>query len=289
MTLLLSVLFGLLSMVSYGFANTYSKPLSQQLGPARTVFLRGLSVCLFLGLSSVPSFHHFQHHWGVAMLTIGLGVAGYIPVLAFTYGVRESRLGVVAPIAATAPLITVLLSFMFLDVRVNSFQWLAIAMVVTVNVFVCVDFTNFRDSNLLRFSSGVPFALIAAAGWGLFYFLLVPSTRALDPWLSAFLIEVGVTVAAGLHVRLANRHVGLADSLRRPVILNALFICMGTVAFTVGVRHYNVGIVAALSNSGALITAALGALLFKEHLQAKEKIAAAVMISGVGIIPFVSS
>ena len=55
--------------------------------------------------------------------TVGLGVAGYAPVLAFAHGVRVSRLGVVAPVAGTSPLVSVLLSAVVLGVPIGPVQW----------------------------------------------------------------------------------------------------------------------------------------------------------------------
>jgi drug/metabolite transporter (DMT)-like permease len=220
-------------------------------------------------------------------LTLGLGVGGYIPVLAFTCGIRDSRLAVVAPIAATAPLITVLLSFGFLGVVIDPIQWIAIAMVVVSNVLVSVDLANWRQSNLLRLSSGVPFAIVAAIGWGVFYFFLVPSTRVLGPWMSAFVAEVGVTIAAGVHLWVSHGRIVMGEALRPGVIGNGLLQCIGIVAFTVGVAHFNVGLVAALSNSTALVTSSLGVLMFKERLHVREKVAAGGMIAGVALVSMV--
>src|SRR6185503_12296975 len=107
--------------------------------------------------------------------------------------------------------------------------------------------------------------------WGLFYFFLVPSTRVLGPWLSALLVEIGVALAAGLHILLTSKKVTVKALLSPSIILNGILTCLGTVAFTVGVKYYNVGIVAALANSTALISTLMGAYLFKEHLRAKEK------------------
>ncbi|HVQ43490.1 MAG TPA: DMT family transporter [Candidatus Saccharimonadia bacterium] len=283
MILPLSIALGLISMLAYGFANAYSQPLSKSLGAAQTLFLRGLTIVAILTIAALPSLMQ-PHSWVVMLATVALGVAGYLPVLAFTHGIKISRLGIVAPIAGTSPLITVLLAYIFLHTSIHTLQWVAIVVIIVANVAVSVDFKNWRQSNLLQRSSGIPYALIATVGWGLFYFFLVSVTTTLGPWLSALLVEIGVTVAAGVHLWLSRRPIPLRDALRTPVILNAALICTGTVAFTLGVRYFNVGIVAALSNSTALISALLGSFMFHERLTRLEKGAAAAMIVGVAII-----
>ena len=272
-------------MVTYGFANAFAKPLSQKFGAAELLFLRGIVTSAVLAAASIASYHYLQN-WLAVIATLFLGVAGYIPVLAFMHGIKNSRLGIVVPIAGTAPLITVFLAFLFLNVQINLVQWIAIGLVIFANIAVSFDFKNWRQSSAFQLSSGIPFALIAALGWGLFYFFLVPSTKTLGPWLSALLVEVGVTLAAGFHVWLRSKKISLRDIFHRSIVGNGILTCLGTVAFTIGVRYYNLGIVAALANSTALISTLLGALLFKERLHIKEKIAVAIMILGIAIISF---
>jgi drug/metabolite transporter (DMT)-like permease len=283
MTIVLSILAGLLAMTMYGLANAFSKPLSQKFGSAQMLFLRGFTIIIILAVASATSYHYLQN-WMVALAAVGLGVAGYLPVLAFTHGIKESPLGVIAPIAGTAPLITVLLSSAFLSVNLHPAQWVAIVVVVLANIAVSVDLKNWRQSKSLQKSTGIPYALVAAAGWGLFFFLLVPFSRALGPWLAALLVEVGVTVAAGLHIVFSGQKVDLGGILSPKVMLNGALVCTGTVAFTVGVNYFNVGIVAALSNSTALITTLLGVYLFGEALHRKERLAGAVMVLGVAAL-----
>lgn len=270
-------------MIAYGFANAYGKPLSQRVGPAQMLFLRGITVSIVLALASISSYHYFTN-WFAVCATVLLGVAGYLPVLAFTHGVKMNRVGIVTPIAGASPLVTVLLAFLFLAVPISTTQWLAIILVILANVAISFDFKNWRESSAFQLSSGIPFALIAAVGWGLFYFFLVPSTQALGPWLSAFLVEIGVTGAAGLHMLQSAKPLIFKDMFSRDVMVNGFLLVVGTVAFTFGVRYYNVGIVAALSNSTALVSVLIGALIFREHLRLKEKIAVAVMIVGIIII-----
>ena len=283
MLLLSSILPGLTSMLAYGLANAFSKPLSQKLGASQTLYLRGFTISIVLAIVSIPSYHYL-HRWDVALIALVLGMAGYLPLLAFTHAIKESPLGVIAPIAGTSPLITVILSFLFLGVVLHPFQWAAVLLVIFANILVSIDFNNWHQSNLLKTSSGIPFALAAALGWGLFFFTLIPVTKILGPWLSALMAEIGVTTAAGIHIKLSSQEVAMKDSLRPSIIVNGFLICVGTLAFTVGVRYFNVAIVASLSNSVALVTTLVGLYFFREKLRMKEKIAAGLMIIGIAVL-----
>ena len=92
---------------------------------------------------------------------------------------------------------------------------------------------------------------------------------------------MGVTLAAGVHLLLTAKRIPYREITSRSIISNAILICLGTVAFTIGARYFNVGIVAALSNSTAIISAVVATYLFHEQLTKKEKIAASIMIAGI--------
>jgi uncharacterized membrane protein len=107
----MAVVCGLLSMISYGLANVFSQPLARKLGVVQTLFLRGIAVTLILAVGALTNYSDFNHYKDI-LLTLGLGIAGYLPLLTFTHGIKISRIGIVAPIAGTSPLITILLSFL---------------------------------------------------------------------------------------------------------------------------------------------------------------------------------
>ena len=276
----MAIVYGVLSMVGYGLANVTAQPLAKKLGPAQLLFLRGFAGAGVLAVGAAATWRPHMHA-GQILLALGIGAAGYLPVLAFTQGIRVSRISIVAPVSGTSPLITVLLSFLVLGSPIHTLQWGAIAVVIGANIAMSVDVRNWRNSSIAQLSSGVPFALMAAVGWGCFYFLLVYAAKWLGPWLSAFLVEVGVTLAAGVHLLVSGQHVQLRAAVSRPVIINSLLITLGTIAYAIGVSRYNVGVVAVLSNSTAIVSAVAATYLFHEHLTKKEKQAAAVMIAGV--------
>lgn len=278
-----SVVFGLVSMLAYSLANVYSQPLVRKLGSAQVLYLRGLIVCVALAVPAALNYQHFDNLPQICLALV-LGIAGYVPVLAFMHGLRVSRVGIVAPIAATSALVTVILAAIIFHVSLDGVQWLAIVMVVAANVAISVDPHDLRNSNVMQLESGVLYALIAAAGWGIFYLVLIYPTRELGPWVSAFLVEVGVTAAAGLHLLSTKQKVTHGSLLTWTVTGSGLGVAVATAAYTIGVYSYNVGIVAVLSNSTALASAVLAAYILKERLSRFEKVVAAFMIIGVILV-----
>lgn len=149
-----------------------------------------------------------------------------------------------------------------------------------------MNFRSPRDSNILKLASGVPYALVAAVLWGVVFFLIIYPTRSLGPWAAALLLEIGVAMAAAVHVGLRREPLLLRQAATRPVVMNALMIAGGTLAYTVGVRSFNIGLVATLSNSTAVVSIIAATLIHHEQLARNERLLAAVMIIGVVVVSF---
>lgn len=270
-------------MLSNAFANTFSQPLAKKLGTIPTLFLRGITVCLILGVISIPSLYRLANiHY--ALFALLLGVAGYFPAQAFTHGVKVSRVGIIAPIAGCSTLVTVLLAATFLHAPIEPLQWAAIILVLIANIGVSVNIKSLRESSFLQLASGIPFAFMTAIGWGLFFFALVYPTRHIGPWLSAFLVELGLTLTAGVHLLISKQGVPIKHAFSKPVMMNGICIATGTAAFVFGVSRYNAGIVASLNTATALPSVLLAAYYFKERLSRVEIVAAATMIVGVVLV-----
>ncbi len=278
-----AILFGLLTMAGYGLANVYTLPLAKRFGPARFILLRGLVVCAMLTVTAIPTFHRLAN-WRAAFAAFAIGLLGYLAPLAFTHGIKISRISIVAPIAGTAPFITVLLSALLLGTHVGSLQWLGILIILAANIAVSLNFRSLRDSNVLKLASGVPYALTAAILWGVVFFLIIYPTRSLGPWLSALLLEIGVVAAAMVHVWSQRDGFALKHVFSRRLLINALLIATGTLGYTIGVHSFNIGIVATLGNSTAIISIIAATIVHHERLTRNEMLLAAFMVLGVVIV-----
>ncbi len=284
MFLFYSVVFGVASMISFGLSMAYSRPLAEAYGSAQVVFVRGLVATIMFGIIASGCNYDNSHNMMAELMAVLLGILGYIPSLSFTHAVKTSRIGIIAPIAGTAPLVTVLLSSWLLGVKIENYQWIAIIFIVLSNMAVSFNFNNWLDSNMFNLSSGIPFAMVSALGWGVFYFFLIPLTKEVGPFLSAFLSELGVVMAAGAHILIAKKRCSILSFKAPSIWMNGSLIFIGTLAFTFGVKHFNVAIVSTLSNSVAVISTLIGTFHFRERFQLKEKIASAVMILGIAVI-----
>src|SRR4051812_24953568 len=120
-------------MVSLGVVGARLQKLAQKYGSIRAVFAQGVVSSAALFIVAVPSLFHINGHWEMVAASYVIGLFGYIPLVAFTRGVKVGKIGIVAPVAGTAPMVAVLLAYFFLKVPLSPAQWVAVLLIVAAN------------------------------------------------------------------------------------------------------------------------------------------------------------
>ena len=95
------------------------------------VALGCLAVAIFLRMGQVPPWQAPVNLYG---LLSGVGMA--IGLLLFYLALAHGKAVVIVPLTATYPLLTVLLSYLFLGERPTAVQWLGMALVVSGGVLL---------------------------------------------------------------------------------------------------------------------------------------------------------
>ncbi|MFW5746859.1 MAG: EamA family transporter, partial [Nanoarchaeota archaeon] len=191
----------IISMLSIGVANLLMRFPSRRYGTRRTLVYRGLCMSALLGLGAVLT-NAWVFDLKMIIFTLLLSFLGYLPLAAFVKGLSVGKVGVVTPIANSSVIVTVLFSLVFFGEVLTPGQYGGIGLIVLGIVLISINFQDLKQSDLLDPSSGIGYALIALVIWGIFFPLLkIPSSQ-LGPFMTTFLIEIGILAWAFLHLRL---------------------------------------------------------------------------------------
>lgn len=285
---LLSLLLGLGSMLAYAYSNVQVKRLRQKFTAAQVICLRNVWAVLFLAVFALPTLSAMNSFaWTFGALLLGL--TGYAPLYAFMRAIKDTPVGIVSPIGGSSPLVAVLLSAVFLHTRLSAWQWVAALVVVTANMAMSFEIRSFRKFAAHPHATGILWSLLAAVGWGVFFFLLVPFADRLGARNAALLVEIGVLVAALIHMKFTDSLPPRRDVRRPAFIVNGILIAIGTLLFSIGVQSYSVPIIQILSNSTAFAASLFGYILFRERLGRRERIAGIVITIAVIALVALSS
>jgi drug/metabolite transporter (DMT)-like permease len=280
---LLGILCGLVAMFCLGIGDSIVRKSITQLGAAQSLFYRNLVISILLG-AVVLSASHFRPTVPQLLFAIGIGVLAYLPVLFVYKAFKIGKMGVVKPVASAYIVFTALFSFIIFSEQPTLAQWVGIVALLIGVVLISVDFDELRNSELLKVSSGVPFALLAAVSWGLTFALYKIPIGALGAIPASFIVETMIFTCSALYLLTTRTWKKPSRSSLVQLTLVGILGATASIAFNFGVQYAGAGIVAALVGSNALVTTIYARIIDHETLTFKQYASVSIIILGVVII-----
>jgi len=286
MILSLGIIFGLVSMIGFGISTGITKVPLKSVGNRMTIFFRGIfmSTILFLTLLFYlpPSLSPIY-----LLIALAVSVIGYFPLFTFYKGLKRGKIGTITPISNSSVIFTVLFSMVFFGEALTMTQAVAIVLMITGVFLISVNFRNLKGSDLFRFSSGIPFALMTCLGWGLFFFLSKIPVTLIGPFLTAFMVEFVIMILAGVNMKVSKIPFRMPDKkILLHLIALSVFGAIGVLFFNMGISVAGVSIVAALSKSSPWVSALYGRIAYKEKLKLVQYTAMVLIIAGIVMISY---
>ncbi len=291
-------LLGILAMICYGISNFTVQPLTRELSGPVLIFYRNalLSGILLIFTILFSVFEVAPYHFSLKYILIGFGVSliGYIPYLALVRALKAGTLGVIIPILNMTLVFAVIFSYFFLGEVLSLTSGFAILVMFIGLILVSVKsfavfskFSSFSFDAGTLLSPGVPFALLASLTWGIMFTLWKIPAVGLGPMLSAFVLEFGLFVYAGIH--LAVRRISLPCITRaqwKRLLTMAISTGIATPAVMFGMQAGPgaVNLLAALTYSQSAVVALLARWFRNEHLLPRQYAGIAVLIGGMFLL-----
>ncbi len=278
------ILYALLGMVAYGLSDVFVKVLMSRLSRQMLMAVRGALMIFPLAILARGSFPP-SGSW-LLFFTIVLSIAGFFPFYFYLSAIKKGSLSIVAPIAKSAVIITVLLSLLFLNERLNTIHALLICAVILGVVLLSM---NFRSLLALRWKetyAGVVPALGAAFLWGMIYFAWKFPVQAYGPWFSAFMIETGIAAAALplLQKKDINtvRTIGLKGWL---VMLGcAAATLLGTIGYMKAISLAPLSLVMPIITATPVVSTLVAVMWFKERLSVVQWLGGVLVVGSIALL-----
>jgi len=281
-SLQLGIVFGLGALIFGGLANSFVKIPSRELGTNKTIFYRNVFDSLFLLVILLFTLSQSNFSLVFIVYTLILSLIGYIPMYFFYRAMAIGKVGVIAPVSSSYALVTLILATIFLKESVTPLQILSILVIVSGVILISVNFKEFKSSQLLKMKSGIPYALIAALGWGIWYILSRFSAKELGPYLAALIIEAGAIPVAYSLIRKEKTDLKINNKKAFYFIIPlALMMTLWSLCYYQGARVSNLSVVVALSSASPLVVAIYGRIFYKEKLTLHQYLAIGLIVAGV--------
>jgi drug/metabolite transporter (DMT)-like permease len=251
------------------------------LGARRMSTLTVLAVSAFAGLVAVAVLVAVQGDGPPPGEAIALaacaGLAGAVGLGALFRGMAVGAIAVVAPISSAAAVIPVVVGLVMGD-RPSGLQLAGMA-VVLVGVALA---SREPGTGERRLATGVPLALLAALGFGLYFLLMDPASD--DGALWAVLVARSASTVAATAVALALR-AGLPRAGDLPLLVTVgIFDASANAMLAVALTKGLVGLVAVLSSLYPVVTVLLARAVLGERVARAQRTGVALALGGVAVI-----
>jgi drug/metabolite transporter (DMT)-like permease len=207
------------------------------------------------------------------------GVLGAAGISALYRGLAVGRMGVVAPIAATAPLIPVAVGLARGE-RPSALQGVGMGLAL---VGVVLTGREHDSAVRRRVASGAGFGLIAAATFGGSLITLDEAANG-DPYWATFVIRVASSLAVAVVLLATRSPVRAPRSLWPALTVIAVLDIAGTVLFAVSTTKGLISVVSVLVSLVPVFVAFLARFVLRERLERVQLGGAALAVAGVALI-----
>jgi drug/metabolite transporter (DMT)-like permease len=288
----MGVLFGILTALSWGGADFLARFSTHRVGTLRTMLymqLTGfllLTTCLYWlgGWGHLADGSGWQP-WGWGLLA---GTINGVSTLALYRSFEIGKMSVVAPLSASYPVLTILLS-------------LATGEKLSIARAVGIAFTLFgvlvvargehvpgenENGSAARSTKGIGWAICSAGGFGFLFWLLgiriVPLLGAAP---TVWMIRLTCTALTLAVILLAKQPLRLPRGPARPLALGTGVLDTGAfVLCAYGMRLEQVAIISVLGSLYGAVTVALAAIVLREHISRAQWFGIATIFAGIYLI-----
>lgn len=212
-----------------------------------------------------------------AALTGTLAAAG---IAALFRGLAVGRMGIVAPISATAPLIPVVFGLARGE-RPSGLQGAGMALALVGVVLASRE--HDVEAGRCRVASGAGLAIVAAVCFGCSVIALDEASNR-DPYWAALVVRGAFTLTIGLALLATRSPIRASRSALLPLVVLALLDIGGTIAFAVSTTKGLVSVVAVIVSLFPIVVAFLARFVLHERLERVQLAGAAAALAGVALI-----
>ncbi|OGM18643.1 hypothetical protein A2686_04210 [Candidatus Woesebacteria bacterium RIFCSPHIGHO2_01_FULL_38_10] len=284
----MGVVAGILSMFFWGTAIFLAALASRKQGNVLTLFwmqLFGFLVGVGYFLLNYNSFVFNSIFQNIPLLII-VAILQVVAYLAFYKGLEKAEVSLVSPVGAAWGLVVAILGVIFFKESLNTFQILAIGLIVIGIVMLSINISDFVKSKKVNLLIGVKEGVIAMLGWGTSLFLLVFVTKELGWFLPAFVFRFFVLLLLVGYISF-SKGMFIPKSTKFPLkllLLIGLFDIGGFFSYSFGVAGTQASVVAPIGSAFALVSVLLAKVFLKEKIDKNKMIGILTIVSGLVLI-----
>lgn len=262
------VFYGIVAMLWFGLGNAFTKKVLWEISPIKLTFYRNIFTSIFLFLGIVLFNFQINLDRKYIVVAILLWILGYFPLLVFYKAIDKWRIWIISPIASTHFIFTILFSIVFFGEKLTWIQFFSIFIIFFWVILSSINFKDLKNSDILKLSSWVPFALLACFWRWLFFFLSKYPINIIWPILTWFIMEFMIMISAFFHLKMNKEKILLQNKKNMIYIfLIWLFGCIWVLTFNIWITKYSISLISTIVWASPIISIFFSKFIYKEHLK----------------------
>jgi len=292
----MGILLGLATALCWGSADLFARFATRKIGTFRTMLYMQLCGCILLTVL-MPLLGGWGHltdgsQWRPWAWGILAGCLNTVATLALYRSFEIGKMSIVAPLSASYPVLTLLLSVLTGE-RLTLVRFAGIAFTIVGVVLVAGGEKIPGDANPLEETThphkknlGVRWALLSAIGFGLMFWLLgIRVVPALGAGPSVWAIRATSVCMTALVILLARHSMAPPSKTDAPWILAVGLLDTSAYVFNnYAMQQEQVSVVSVLASLYGAVTVALAAILLREHISRSQWLGITAIFAGVLLI-----
>ncbi|RJO61736.1 DMT family transporter [candidate division WS5 bacterium] len=284
-TTTLSITLGIITMISLGIGNSMTKPITSKMGVDHYMLFRNFIMSVFLILVLFSGIFESKIDLVQILFGLSLSVMGYFGLTYLFKALKTTKVGLASPVSSVNVVFTILLTYLFLQVKLSPMQIVAILAIVLGIFLIRFDKNAIKNHFTKKDIKGLNYALISGVLMGVFMFLSQIPARVIGPILTPLTLEGGMFIFGSILFIAKGRKVNVPDvKLSLKTLLAIAFIAIAVISLYYGLKNGNPAIMFALYSANPIIAVLYGAVLFKERLNIQQYISISIVVIGIVLL-----
>lgn len=274
----LGLLFGIISMLSFGFQDALMVKTARLVGSFRASFYVIATITVLM----IPMAVFLLSVAGIQTLVIAAmlscAVISPIGLISFNKGLQTGNAAIVATVASAYGAVTAILSVIFFGEHLTLLQMAYVAVIVVGTMLV-----SFQTGKVAvkKLHSGVGYAVVALLAWGGFFFLIAYAVKGIGWFSAAFLVSVATLAVLLLYSFFTKNEIPAKKQYYPLLIGTGVLNLIAFFAYNLGVTYNYTSIVAPISAAAPVIVILFSVLVLKEQMANNQKLGVILVLAGL--------
>ncbi len=278
------ILFAIVAMLAWGISDFFIAIAVRKAGVVKaTVYFLVFTIVIFLILLLRIPLGTLSYSSILPVLALGITIA--VGNLAFSKGLHDGQVSIIVTIVSTWAIVTVALSLLLLHEPLTLPEAAGVAAIIIGVILASFRLPDIKRAKVKNISKGVPFAIITAISWGIYYFILGIFTAQVGWFQAAFLYNLPAVffmIMFGIATRkdISFPKVPIALLIFGLAALNVI----GLIGYNLSVTYGYIAVTAPITSAAVMVTVMMAFAFLKERPEKSQLFGIALVIAGIILV-----